>query len=121
MAVSVLAAAAALTLIPPGGAAARDIAKCVAASKVRSGTRGGVVAAARRQVGAHFRLRAAHHARPGDLNYASLAATCSRGMIRRTWYSDMHPIGMQCSACDSHEYWVRLRRGGWATLGSFSG
>jgi hypothetical protein len=42
-------------------------------------------------------------------------------MIQRTWYTDLHPPGMQCSACDSHQYWIDLRHGGWATLGYFAG
>lgn len=68
-----------------------------------------------------FELRRAGHAGPRDLNYQLLSSMCSPAMIRLTWYTDLHPLGMQCGACDSHEYWVKLRHGGWATLGYFAG
>ena len=68
-----------------------------------------------------FKVRAAGRARRDDLNYESLRHTCSPAMVAQTWYTDLHPPGMPCHACDSHEYWVRLRSGTWAVLGSFSG
>lgn len=114
-----------LVLVLPGiaappGSSARNITKCVSASRLLQGTRGGMIHAALRLT-PHFQIRVAGHARPGDLNYDVLAATCTRAIIRRTWYIDLHPPGIQCNACDSHEYWVRLRRSGWATLGYFGG
>jgi hypothetical protein len=101
-------------------ASTRDIAKCVSASVLRPGSRNGVIQAATRRAKG-FEIRRAGHAKAGDLNYDLLAKTCSRAMVRRTWYIDLHPPGMQCGACDSHEYWVLLRRGGWTSLGYFGG
>lgn len=97
-----------------------DIAKCVPANYLLVGSSHGVARAALRQ-SPTFQVLVAARASSSDLNFQTLAATCSRKMVLRTWYTDLHPRGMQCGACDSHEYWVRLRSGVWATLGSFSG
>jgi hypothetical protein len=97
-----------------------DIAKCVPASYLLPGSRVGLVRVALRQADG-FQLREAGHAQQSDLNYDGLTASCSGAMVRRTWYTDLHPPGSACSACDSHEYWVQLRSGVWATLGYFNG
>jgi hypothetical protein len=107
-----------LSAIP--ASARHNVGKCVPASKLKLGTRAGVIRAATRQE-PHFQLRVAERAGQRDLNYQLLAATCSKAMVRLAWYTDLHPPGMQCSACDSHEYRVLLRHGGWATLGYFGG
>jgi hypothetical protein len=114
---AVLATPIALSASPPP----RDIARCAPASRILPGTRSGVARAALKSVSSGFTLRLAETARSRDLNYQFLAAECSKAMVRRTWYTDLHPAGQQCGACDSHEYWVLLRRGGWATLGHFGG
>jgi hypothetical protein len=119
---ALLGAIVALGWAPGQSSATRNLARCVPASSVLAGSRNGVIYAATHRSGSgNFQLRRAGRAGPGDLNYESLASTCSRAMVRRTWYTDLHPRGMQCGACDSHEYWVKLRHGGWATLAYFSG
>lgn len=121
-ALAVVCASLVALAMPPGAASSqtRTVSRCVGASRLLGGSRAGAVAAALRQA-PRFAVRVAGRAGPTDLNYALLSSTCSRAMIARTWYTDLHPPGMQCHACDSHEYWVLLRRGGWATLGYFSG
>ncbi|HEU0317050.1 MAG TPA: hypothetical protein VFR49_06955 [Solirubrobacteraceae bacterium] len=94
--------------------------KCIAASSLLPGSRSGVIRAAKRQAPS-FQVRLAGHAAPNDLNYELLASSCSRAMVQRAWYTDLHPPGLPCGACDSHEYLVLLRHGGWATLGYFAG
>jgi hypothetical protein len=42
-------------------------------------------------------------------------------MVRGTWYTDLHPPGMECHACDAHQYWVLRRSGVWTSLGYFAG
>ncbi len=107
-------------LIGSRAAAVPNVAKCIPAAQLRHGTRRGVIRVASRPV-PDFQLRVAERAQPRDFNYQLLAATCSKAMIRRTWYTDLHPLGMPCQACDSHEYWVLRRHGGWASLGYFAG
>ena len=97
------------------------ITKCVPSSYLLSGSAGGVRRAAVQQASTSFAVRVVGRAGPEALNYQTLISTCSGAMVRRAWYTDLHPRGMPCSACDSHQYWVQLRSGAWATLGYFNG
>ena len=80
-----------------------------------------MIRAVNRRGSGTLKLRRAGHARPGDLNYEVLAQLCTPAMVKRTWYTELHPPGMACHACDSHEYWVLLRHGGRTNLGYFAG
>jgi hypothetical protein len=115
-----MSAAGASVAAAPATSASFVSAGCLPASSLLPGTRADVVRAALSQT-PNFKLRVDAHAGPRDLNYGSLARACSAAMIRHTWFTDLHPPGVQCSACDSHQYWVLRRHGGWATLGEFSG
>lgn len=110
------------TTIPTGPhpTAPLALSKCAPVSYLLPGSARGVRATALTQ-SPDFKVRAAERAAPGELNYASLKNTCSQAMIARTWYTDLHPPGMPCHACDAHQYWVQLRSGTWAVLGDFSG
>jgi hypothetical protein len=125
VAAAVLVAASAATTLAAVAApahATRNVSRCVPASQLSAGSRSGAVSVALRGTHGAFTLRVAERAQARDLNYEALATTCSRAMVRRTWYTDIHPkSGGNCHACDSHEYWVDFGHGGWASLGLFSG
>ena len=98
---------------------APSVPTCISAADLRAGSRAGLIGAAYSD--RSLEVQSAGSAGRHDLNFTSLRAACTSAMIRRTWYIDLHPAGAQCHACDSHEYWVELKQGGWATLGSFNG
>jgi len=96
------------------------IAKCIPASYLEQGSAAGSRTAAQ-QLTPSLEVRLAGHAETPDLNFALLASKCGSATAKRAWYVDLHPPGMACGACDSHEYWVQLRSGEWATLEYFGG
>jgi hypothetical protein len=71
----------------------------------------GAVRWARAGSESHFILRASGRPNRKDFQYEIFTEACGPAIVSRTVYVDLHPPGMECQACDSHEYIGRTQSG----------